>query len=160
MLACQIVHMVRPWFWDKEEIVTFLSHWKPCKERHWIMHTSCANIEDVRRMIGCTCIYDAVVFTWYQKLWDNSGSRKKTGTSCILIHHWLIICHFVNVSVAKIKFTNVWKTFLKAYTTGEVKESPIMTLSERCVIFMNASLIPSRMQMNMLRWNLLWYPWI
>lgn len=43
-------------------------------------------------------------------------SRKKASTSCICIHDWLIFCHFVDVLVSKIQFTNVCKTSLDACT--------------------------------------------
>ena len=63
--------------------------------------------EDVRKMVGCTGTDGAVVCTWQSKFRDAKGEKKKGGVSCLFLHQWLILCHFVDVNVTKIKFTNV-----------------------------------------------------
>ena len=63
--------------------------------------------EDVRKMVGCTGTDGAVVCTWQSKFRDAKGEKKKGGVSCLFLCQWLIVCHFVDVNVTKIKFTNV-----------------------------------------------------
>ena len=43
--------------------------------------------EDVQKMVGCT----------------GTGEKKKGGVSRLFLHQWLILCHFVDVNVTKIK---------------------------------------------------------
>ena len=63
--------------------------------------------EDVRKMVGCTGTDGAVVCTWQSKFRDAKGEKKKGGVSRLFLHQWLILRHFVDVNVTKIKFTNV-----------------------------------------------------
>ncbi len=42
--------------------------------------------------------------------------KKKCGVSCLFLHQWLILCHFIDVNESKIKFTNVSAALIEPCT--------------------------------------------
>ena len=67
-------------------------------------------------MVACNGNEGAIVCTWRTKFHDVDGNRKKGGVSCMFLHQWLILRHFVDVNESKIKFTNVSNVLMKYCT--------------------------------------------
>ncbi len=60
---------------------------------------------------------------------------------------------FIDVPVAKVMFTNLWKVLMQACSQGTNDKVLLMTVPEMCVIFINESLMQMKMLVNLLRWN-------
>jgi hypothetical protein len=45
---------------------------------------------------------------------DHNRRINEEGGSCLFVHQWLMIHHFVDVKVLKIKFSNISKILLEA----------------------------------------------
>ena len=56
--------------------------------------------------------------TWQSKFLDAKGEKKKGRVSCLFLHQWLFLCHFVDVNITKIKFTNVSATLINPCTVS------------------------------------------